>query len=209
MIGLYIAAGVILVLLALLFYPVTVSVLYRVDVTVKVRILFVSVRLFPGKEKKKQKGKKEKAKKEKPAEEKLKKPVAEKLNDITALTKKLLIKLDRLIGHIHVHKFILRITLSGDDAFQVARLYPVCAGAAASLAALIDSRVASFHRDIYIDTDYWSGENSNVGLFAKVSVKPFFAVTAGVGMLLDFLKFKNTDKNKNMKNSKMRKEASL
>ena len=146
MIPLIIISAIVLLIVLLLFLPISLDIKYTDDFFMTVR--FAGIRIFkiePGQDIKKPKSDAESDKKaEKQAENPFKKLNREKsfrvaLGEITAFVKALILRIKNQLRHIKITRLCLGINVATDDAALTAIYYGVVCSAVYPLLSLLDS----------------------------------------------------------------------
>ena len=193
MIALTIISAVVLLIVLLLFLPISLDIKYTDDFFMTVR--FAGIRIFkiePGKDIKKPKSDAESDKKaEKQAENPFKKLNREKvaLGEITAFVKALILRIKNQLRHIRITRLCLGINVATDDAALTAIYYGAVCSAVYPLLSLLDSLSSIAFKQIDIRADF---ESTKPGLAfsARIQLQLFFLLAAAFAALSEFNKFK-------------------
>ena len=168
MLALYIIGGIVLFFALILSLKATITIAYRDEVALSVRVLFIKIPILPAKEKKpgphsmsakkaqkikqalrkkqqkkaeakQKKAEKKAAKKEQPKEEKPKKSLSDIL-DILSLVRKLLVKVVKtFFGHLRIDIARLKIRVATGDAATTAIAYGAITQAVNLLFPILES----------------------------------------------------------------------
>lgn len=210
MLFLKILCAVIIGVILVLCIPVTVLAQYDEKFEVKIKYLFLSLRVFPAGEKKKKPKKKKKKQKPsgKPTAEKSPAPKKKKTNpllefynnsgfsgtlklirDVAGIVKKYLGSL--FVRHLVVGELFLELDVAGKDSADVAEKFgKISAGVCPSL-AFLQAHLKIKSRDITIRPDFL-GEKSVAKFRVKLRFKPFWllnsTIYAAVKLLVQFIK---------------------
>lgn len=198
MIAFIIIGAVILVLLAILFLPISVGVTFRDSFIIKIR--FAGIKLYEIDT--------DKEKTEKPTDEpegKEKKPKAEKPSFFDDLKKKygftgavkeilrfaedLLTHIKRLLRHIIINKVQLNLTVAADDAATTALEYGAICAAAYPVLALLSGVAKIKYKAININSDFNSME-PKFDFALNVKTRIFFLGVTAWGAYKEYTKFR-------------------
>lgn len=196
MIALTIISAVVLLIVLLLFLPISLDIKYTDSFFMTVR--FAGIRIYkiePGKDIKKPKADAESDKKaEKQAENPFKKLNREKgfrvaLSEITSFVKALILRIKKQLRHIKITRLCLGINVATDDAALTAIYYGAVCLAVYPILSLLDSLSNIALKQIDIRADFESAK-PDFAFSARVKLRLFFLLAAAVAALSEFNKFK-------------------
>lgn len=196
MIALTIISAVVLLIVLLLFLPISLDIKYTDDFFMTVR--FAGIRIYkikPGQNIKKPEADAESDKKaEKQAENPFKKLSREKgfkaaLGEITAFVKALILRIKKQLRHIKITRLCLRLKVATDDAALTAIYYGAVCSAVYPILSLLDSLSNIAFKQIDIRADFESAK-PDFAFSARVKLRLFFLLAAAIAALSEFNKFK-------------------
>lgn len=196
MIALTIIFAVVLLIVLLLFLPISLDIKYTDFFFMTVR--FAGIRIYkiePGKDIKKPEADAESDKKaEKQAENPFKKLNREKgfkvaLSEITSFIKALILRIKKQLRHIKITRLCLGIKVAADDAALTAIYYGAVCSAVYPILSLLDSLSNIALKQIDIRADFESAK-PDFAFSARVKLRLFFLLAAAVAALSEFNKFK-------------------
>lgn len=182
---LYIVSGILLAIFLLMLVPISVTATYDEDFKCLVKIGFVPITLYPPKPKKKKK-KKPKSEGNKPKEEKPrgKKPSLIKEKGLSWLVDVIKKVADLAVGalkyffrHIIIRKFMLSITIAGDDAADTAVKYGKLCAAVYPSVGIIAGAARCKKYGIDIAPDFGRGAKTEINMYLKARVLLLWLVT--------------------------------
>lgn len=193
MLALYIIIGIIIFINVLLIFPVTLDVRWKNGCTLTVKYLFLRFKINTEKKEEKPKIKPKKTEKtaQKPKKPKKKR---KKISDIIAEYKDILFKFakygKKLLKRVVIKKLDLEIIVAEEDSADTAIEYGVvCAGVYPILSA-VENIFTLKQKNIDIKTDF-ENSGSKIQLFLSVGLRPLFAVSTAVGLIITYIKFIN------------------
>ena len=224
MTALIVIGCIILFFVFILSLKATVTVEYKDEVTLFVKVLFIKIRLLPSKKKKsgphsmsEKKAEKIKAKlleKERKKKEKKRQKKAQKLSenhkpkkkkslsdilDVLGLVKDILTKVVKIFfKHLKVKVARLKIKVATDDAASTAIAYGIISQAAMYLftvLAPLDGLTLPKERNAEIVCDYLSDE-MEIDLKISLSIRVWHVLHMGLGALSTFISHKLKSQNK-------------
>lgn len=196
MIALTIISAVVLLIVLLLFLPISLDIKYTDSFFMTVR--FAGIRIFkiePGQDIKNPKSDAESDKKaEKQAENPFKKLNREKgfkvaLSEITSFVKALILRIKKQLRHIKITRVCLGIKVATDDAALTAIYYGAVCSAVYPILSLLDSLSNIAFKQIDIRADFESAK-PDFAFLARVKLRLFFLLAAAIAALSEFNKFK-------------------
>lgn len=204
MIPLLVSGGIALFLGALLALPIHLTVTYREQVTVRLRVLFYTVTLFPAKEKSPQRLEKEARKKAKKAKKKPKRvkkkqkkqqlPAAPEkkrtLQENLVLVRGLVSALIRKTnGHLRLKAARIHLRVATGDAATTALAYGAASASLAFLLAALDrvTKLRAKPGDVMVIADYLS-ERSSADVKLIFTLRVWGALSTLLGVALAYLK---------------------
>ena len=196
MIALTIISAIVLLIVLLLFLPISLDIKYTDDFFMTVR--FAGIRIYkiePGKDIKKPEADAESDKKaEKQAENPFKKLNREKgfkvaLSEITSFIKALILRIKKQLRHIKITRLCLGIKVATDDAALTAIYYGAVCSAVYPILSLLDSLSNIALKQIDIRADFESAK-PDFAFSARVKLRLFFLLAAAFAALSEFNKFK-------------------
>ncbi len=190
---LYILAGIALLIIIILFIPISVKARYNGQLYLTLFIGFVRLRLIPKKKKKPKKAKK--AKENKPEKEKTKKQkknISEIIDIIKRIADLAENALKDFFRHIIIKKMMISISIAGNDAADTAIQYGYCCSAVYPAVGIIArcTKCKSYGVDISPDFDETAKSRCDIDFEARIV---FFHLAAlaikhgikGLRLLLD------------------------
>ena len=196
MIALTIISAVVLLIVLLLFLPISLDIKYTDSFFMTVR--FAGIRIFkiePGQDIKKPKSDAESDKKaEKQAENPFKKLNREKgfrvaLSEITSFIKALILRIKKQLRHIKITRLCLGIKVATVDAALTAIYYGAVCSAVYPILSLLDSLSNIALKQIDIRADFENAK-PDFAFSARVKLRLFFLLAAAIAALSEFNKFK-------------------
>ena len=196
MIALTIISAVVLLIVLLLFLPISLDIKYTDGFFMTAR--FAGIRIYkiePGKDIKKPEADAESDKKaEKQAENPFKKLNREKgfkvaLSEITSFIKALILRIKKQLRHIKITRLCLGIKIATDDAALTAIYYGAVCSVVYPILSLLDSLSNIAFKQIDIRADFESTK-PDFAFSARVKLRLFFLLAAAVAALSEFNKFK-------------------
>ena len=196
MIALTIISVVVLLIVLLLFLPISLDIKYTDNFFMTVR--FAGIRIYkiePGKDIKKPEADAESDKKaEKQAENPFKKLSREKgfrvaLSEITSFVKALILRIKKQLRHIKITRLCLGIKVATDDAALTAIYYGAVCSAVYPILSLLDSLSNIAFKQIDIRADFENAK-PDFAFSARVKLRLFFLLAAAIAALSEFNKFK-------------------
>ena len=196
MIALTIISAVVLLIVLLLFLPISLDIKYTDGFFMTAR--FAGIRIYkiePGKDIKKPEADAESDKKaEKQAENPFKKLNREKgfkvaLSEITSFIKALILRIKKQLRHIKITRLCLRLKVATDDAALTAIYYGAVCSVVYPILSLLDSLSNIAFKQIDIRADFESTK-PDFAFSARVKLRLFFLLAAAVAALSEFNKFK-------------------
>lgn len=177
MLAIYIIAFVTIFLIILLLFPIRVKIIYHEKFLMKSYYLFFKLRIPTDKKKaKKQPDIKEQIKKEDD------KPPIDK---IFKLIKSLIQKFPKLLRHISVEPFILKLGVTGTNAAVTAISYgAACAGIYPTI-SFITSKIGVKKLDINIYADY-NNDKPTFEFLAVFKCKPIFILAVAISSVINY-----------------------
>lgn len=192
MLALYSIGGVLLALLLLALAPVRADVAFREGFSLTVRYLFLRFPLLPGKEEEEAPPQPEEEKAGPSPMDRLKAILRRAgfwgfLQALADFIQVLLKASGRLLSHVKLKRFDLYLCLGGaEDAAAAAVRYGQVGSGVYGACGLLFSLLPCKEKGVSVDLDYSTLENT-VDFSACFSLRPLFAVTAGVRVLLGAL----------------------
>lgn len=191
MIALYILLGIVLLLALLCFVKLTFTAVYSSELTLKLKVLFLTFTLVPVKQKpKKPKSKMPKKPKKKPADKgkkKDKKPsYLKKLGDkkgvggllsmMTDLAKLAGSTLKGLFERIIIDKFDIDVTVVGDDAADTALKYGKICGAFYSAVSIICGTAKCEQYNVNVTPDFDDEASMRVAADIRFHIRVWYVL---------------------------------
>ena len=202
MIGLFVAAGVLGLILLFLRLPVTVEAAFHTKFFLKIRLAGIKVFALDPDKPKKEPQKHAKKKDAKPNQKPAEKPnffqsLQEKfgfsgaISKLWELFKGIINKFVKLLRRISFKKIELTITVSGEDAAQTAIRYGELSAAVYPVFSLLDTASNVQIKTINLYADF-NAEHAklNVDFSLHVQARLLFLIILTIGILLEWMKFK-------------------
>ncbi len=202
MIAVYITGGIFLLLALLLIIPVSTDIKYKDKLFVKVK--YAGINVFDNSKPKKPK--QEGIKAEKPPEKRKKKenPITDifnkkgKIEGIKFLSRLINVGISRIIWvirKIKFRKFLLKITISSEDAANTAVIYGTVCATVYPLINLLDQNTDLTVKEVSIYTDF-EKLSPEIETAIVLKTRLIYAVIAAVSLFFAYLKIKKeSDKN--------------
>ena len=202
MIALYILLGIALLLTLLCFVKLKFEALYSSELTLKLRVLFLTFTLVPAKKKeqkkkvkkskesKKQSGKKTEKKNKKPSYIKKlgdKKGVSGLLSMLSELAKLAGTTLKGLFAKIVIETFDVDVTVVGDDAADTALKYGKICGAFYSAVAVICGTAQCEDYSVNVTPDFDDEARMKVGADVRFYIRVGYVLKYALGALFKLL----------------------
>lgn len=202
MIALYILLGIALLLTLLCFVKLKFEALYSGELTLKLRVLFLTFTLVPAKKKeqkkkvkksqktKKQSGKKTEKKDKKPSYIKKlgdKKGVSGLLSMLSELAKLAGTTLKGLFAKIVIETFDIDVTVVGDDAADTALKYGKICGAFYSAVAVICGTAQCEDYSVNVTPDFDDEARMKVGADVRFYIRVGYVLKYALGALFKLL----------------------
>lgn len=202
MIALYILLGIALLLTLLCFVKLKFEALYSGELTLKLRVLFLTFTLVPAKKKeqkkkvkksqktKKQSGKKTEKKDKKPSYIKKlgdKKGVSGLLSMLSELAKLAGTTLKGLFAKIVIETFDIDVTVVGDDAADTALKYGKICGAFYSAVAVICGTAQCEDYSVNVTPDFDDEAHMKVGADVRFYIRVGYVLKYALGALFKLL----------------------
>ena len=201
MIALYIIGGIILLILFLLFMPVTFTMEYEDEFNAKLQYLFFTYKLNDEKKKKKKRIKKSKKKKEKKnknkesgvsknlkiIKESFKLKGFEGAKNILRIAAYFVKKISKLIkNHLIIRDICVMMSVGGNDAADTSVKYgKLCAVVFPSLGAIVNTmKVRNY--DVQISPDFMRSENKAY-IYAKLQMRAAFILAFDASVLFKLI----------------------
>lgn len=197
----YIICAIIAVIAGILLQSLIFTVDYGDDFTVYLRFLFIKIRLFPQKDKKKKKNnvKNENGKKQSEVKKKVDKSIdikgfADTFNEYRTAFRPIINALGGFCRHIRIYPLKIRAVLAGKDAADLAIDYGrLCAVFYPSLAWLC-GRINIKRKNVYIGVDYLKPKYE-LEIFFKARIRLIFALGLAVKIIWQLVKIKLKSQN--------------
>ena len=202
MIALYILLGIALLLTLLCFVKFKFEALYSGELTLKLRVLFLTFTLVPAKKKeqkkkvkkskksKKQSGKKTEKKDKKPSYIKKlgdKKGVSGLLSMLSELAKLASTTLKGLFAKIVIETFDIDVTVVGDDAADTALKYGKICGAFYSAVAVICGTAQCEDYSVNVTPNFDDEAHMKVGADVRFYIRVGYVLKYALGALFKLL----------------------
>ncbi len=202
MIALYILLGIALLLTLMCFVKLKFEALYSGELTLKLRVLFLTFTLVPAKKKeqkkkvkkskksKKQSGKKTEKKDKKPSYIKKlgdKKGVSGLLSMLSELAKLAGTTLKGLFAKIVIEIFDIDVTVVGDDAADTALKYGKICGAFYSAVAVICGTAQCDDYSVNVTPDFDDEAHMKVGADVRFYIRVGYVLKYALGALFKLL----------------------
>ncbi|MGN0537115.1 MAG: DUF2953 domain-containing protein [Acutalibacteraceae bacterium] len=201
MTALYIILGILLFILLLLSIPLKADIVYNGSWTVKIKYLFLSFKIVPAKEKKKNKSQPEKEEngKQKPKTEKTKNSnlsfVKEKgFSGLVALLKDIINLINQssrqFLRHLLIYKMDINAAIAGEDSAQTAMNYGYACSAIYPAVSFIESHLkkCKYHLNITADFD---SDKTVIDTHVILGIRPVFALHIAIKALIGAVKIVN------------------
>lgn len=177
--ALYILLGIIVIVALLLSINVSLHIIYKDDLNIYLKVLFIKYNIFPEKKKKFNKkdfSKKEKGKKSKPdvviTEKSTKEKKPSLVDKISYIKEILSVFLKAFSKYLKIDLKTLHIVIASPDAAQTAITYGAISGIVAGIVELIDSytNLKSLKEDSIIVKPDFTSENSEININISLSI---------------------------------------
>ena len=167
---------------AVLLIPASVTLHYDGLFTVKVRVWFIRLRVYPAKNGRQaeEKGKPAKQKKEKQT-------ILERARVAIALLKTFFLRFDRLVSHFVISPLCVQIRAAGENAHQTALLCGELSALVFPALKFLESRVKRIQPDICIFPDF-ALEKTQCKIHSTLRVMPLFVLIAVLGGLVAYVR---------------------